>query len=436
MTDAPTSQLYPALFSDAGIMAIVSDAAQVAAMIRVEAALARAEGAVGVIPKDMGQALAGALDRADVPLHALAQGAALAGVAVPALVAELRTQLPQEAGHWLHWGATSQDIVDTALVLTAREALGLLAERLARVLDSLEALSRRHEALPMAGRTRGQVATPITFGLKAARWAQPLVQAEAGLGQLRDQAFRVQFGGASGAGTAVAPHGPKIGAALAKELGLRNVPPWHTDRGPFRAMARWAEDVALGVARFAGDVLLLARSEIAEVTAGTGGGSSTMPQKANPVTAEAARSAAEVARTEATALSAAGVQAEERDGTYWPLEWLYLPRMLSALGAVLAHAETLAGTVQPVPGAMARTLEEHPGVMAEAASFALARQMPRAEAQARIKAALGGKDGLAAALGGIEDASRVLDPASVVPACSAEAERVWAERVRWEGSWT
>lgn len=428
----PTSQLYPALFGDAELGACLSDTSQVAAMITVEAALASAQARLGVIPDGAAQELARALDKAEVAPEALATGAAEAGVAVPALVTALRAQVPEAAGHWLHWGATSQDIVDTALVLTARQALGVMAGRLAALLDTLAGLSAAHDALPMAGRTRGQVATPISFGLKVARWAQPLVRAEAALDRLAQDAFWVQFGGASGANTAVTPHGPDVSAALAAELSLHDAPPWHTDRAPLRAMARWCEDLALGLAKMAGDVLLLSRSEIGEVSTGAGGGSSTMPQKANPVTAEATLAAAERALEAARPLVSA--HAEERDGAAWPLEWVRLPALLIATGAALNHGARLADLVRPEPQAMARTLAAHPGVMAEAASFALASVMSRPEAQARIKAALASGQGLQAALADATDFQ--LDPASCIPACQAEARRVWAQRRTWEGSWS
>ncbi|KNG93432.1 hypothetical protein ATO11_12560 [Pseudaestuariivita atlantica] len=431
-----TSEIYASLYGDAEVAACLDDATQVRAMIRVEAALARAEGAVGVVPDEAAARLAEALDGIGIAPGDLAEGAAQAGVVVPALVAALRRGLPDDLAHWVHWGATSQDIVDTAMVLCLRDAMDAIAARLVRVIDGLQRLSNAQAVQVMAGRTRGQVATPVTFGLKAARWAQPLLGAEAGLDALARALFRIQFGGASGAGTAIAPHGPAVGAAMARELGLHDAPPWHTDRSPYLALAAWAQGVAAGLSKCAGDVILLVRSEIAEVTAGAGGGSSTMPQKANPVGAEAIRALAVLCGQAAQGLAGFAAHAEERDGTAWPLDWVYLPQLVVSLGAALRHAEALVTSLDPRPDRMAATLAAHPGVMAEAASFALARHMPRAEAQARVKAALAGETPMAQAFADIdEDWAAVLDPASVIPACRVEATRVFATRQRWSGSW-
>ncbi|WP_373355234.1 lyase family protein [Pseudoroseicyclus sp. CXY001] len=412
-----------ALFVEGEIAGLFSGAALTAAMIRVEAALAEAEAEAGVIPAEAGRAIAEGLAGLEIDPGALAEGTASAGVPVPALVAALRKALPEEAAAFVHWGATSQDIVDTALVLQYRAALGILEARAARLIAVLKAASEAHADLVMAARTRSQVATPITFGLRAARWAQPVIAEAAALPALRAR-LTVQFGGASGANTSVAPHGPAVSAGLAARLGLPDRPAWHTDRGAVQALGQWAARLGTGLAKMAGDLILLGRT--GEVTAGIGGGSSTMPQKSNPVAAEAILTLTRLTATLAPALSAP--HAEERDGAAWALEWLTLPQMLADTGAALAHAITLAETLRPDPAALRTPLDDG-AALAEAASFALAPHLGRAEAQALVKEAAEADAPLIEALQRLTDAPvdwSALTPEAVIPACKAAAAQVFA----------
>ncbi|MGZ9808876.1 lyase family protein [Pseudoroseicyclus sp. H15] len=416
--------LLGALFVEEEVAGLFSGGALSAAMVRVEAALAEAEGAVGAIPAEAGQAIASGLAGVTIDPTRLAEGTAGAGVPVPALVKELRAALPAETAEYLHWGATSQDIVDTALVLQYRVALDILEARAARLTAALKAASETHAELVMAARTRSQVATPITFGLRCARWAQPVLAEAATLPALRAR-LTVQFGGASGANTAVAPHGPAISAALAKRLGLPEGPAWHGDRGAIAALGQWAARLSSGLAKFAGDLILLGRT--GEAMAGQGGGSSTMPQKSNPVAAEAIVTLARLTATLAPALTQP--HAEERDGAAWALEWLTLPQMLADTGAALAHAITLAETLRPNPGALRAPLTDG-AALAEAASFALAHHMGRAAAQALVKQAASDDRPLIEALQALTDAPidwSALTPEAVIPACKKAAAQVFSQ---------
>ena len=205
---APVSLAGPLLeplFGDPEAAAILSDAAFVDRMVSVEAALALACADAGLIPAAAARDIAAHLAAARPDMAVLAAGTASAGVAVPALVEMLRQGLPEQTGAWLHWGATSQDIVDCAHVLQWSAMLDLLEARLNRLLDLMQAASLAHADTPMAARTRSQIATPITFGLRIAQWAQPLIGLSQDLPQLRRRLLRVQFGGASGSGSAVDP---------------------------------------------------------------------------------------------------------------------------------------------------------------------------------------------------------------------------------------
>lgn len=383
------SAVLAPLFGDAEAGAAFTDAAEVAAMVAVERALARAEGAVGVIPAEAAAAISDGLAGFVPEPAALAAGTLSAGVPVPALVAALRKPLPAEAGQWLHWGATSQDIVDTALALRLQPVLALLDARLAALADTLAAAARRWRDLPFAGRTRSQVAAPITFGLRVAHWRQPLPVLGADLARLAPRLTRVQLGGAVGANSAIFPHGPAVAAALARELGLHDAPAWHTDRAALGAFAGWCAALTGALGKMAGDLILMGRSESGEARAGAGGGSSTMPQKANPVAAETITALARLTACLTAPVHLAALHAEERDGAAWGLEWLVLPQIVVATAAALRHAEGLADTLAPDAERMREVLEAGGGVaLAEAASFLLAAHMPRADAQALVKKAV------------------------------------------------
>ncbi len=427
------SPLYGALFGDPELAALVGDTAAIAGMVRFEAALARVQGGLDVIPEASGRAIEAGLDGLTIPPETLASGVASTGVAVPALVAELRKHLPPEHGQFLHWGATSQDVIDTAHVLCWRAALDVLERRLGGLIDAFEEQSRAHASVLMAGRTRSQIATPITFGLRIAQWAAPLIEAETALAPLRDKVLKIQFGGASGANTAIAPNGPAIAMGLAQALDLRFAPPWHSDRTGPRTLAHWLGDLAVALDKIAGDMMLMSRSEIGEARAGAGGGSSTMPQKANPVGAEAVRVLSHLARTAQMGLTLSGGHAEERDGVNWTLEWTLVPQMLMAIGAAMTHATALAKSLKGDADRMAHHLSANSGVMAEAASFALAQTMPRAEAQARVKqAAATGKpliDALTELEPGIDWATRLQPDAAIAP-CKQIAEQILSARKR------
>lgn len=428
------STVYGGLFGAPAVADLFSDAADVAAMIAVERALARAEGRCGVIPAAAAAAIDAGLAGIVISPEALASGTASAGVPVPALVAALRAKLPPEAGQWLHWGATSQDILDSALALRLDRAMGGFAVALDAVIAALDAASLRWADQPMAGRTRSQIAAPITFGFRIARWAQPLVELRTELETLRPRVARVQFGGAVGSNAAIAPHGEAIIAALAAELGLLAAPPWHTDRAAIGALAGWCAGLCVALGKMAGDLILLGRNESVEAVAGAGGGSSTMPQKANPVAAETIIALARFAAGLTGPVHLAALQAEERDGSAWALEWLVLPQTVVAAAACLRHAEALAQSIVPDPRRMAEVLAFGGGaVMAEAASFILADRLPRAEAQvivaAAVRAAAEGPETLAEALTrlapGAENWAAALDPAKDVRAARAAARAIF-----------
>lgn len=434
MTPAPLdSPLTAPLFGDAEAAAILSDRAFIARMIEVEAALALASAEVGLIPAAAGGRIAAALAGLQLAPEALGPGMASAGVPVPALVKQLQAALGADAG-WLHWGATSQDIVDSAQAMQWRALLALLGGRLGGLIDALQAASAAADQ-PMAGRTRSQIATPITLGLRLAGWAQPLIGLEAELPALRGRLLRVQFGGASGSAAVAGDHAAALSAALARRLGLRDAPCWHGDRSGVVSLGAWLAALTAALAKLARDLIVMGRSEIGEARAGTGGGSSTMPQKSNPVAAEAVVTLAALTASLQPALALAASPLEERDGAAWALEWLALPQMGMAAATALRHAAGLIDTLAPAPERMAAHLAaDHASALSEAASFALAAHMPRPDAQALVAEALAAAraEGLSlpAALARHPRAAGLADwPATLTPQAQAAPARAMAQRI-------
>ena len=378
-----------ALLEDAEIAALLDDTALARAMVRVERALALVQGRLGVIDPGIAARICARLAEYQPDLAALARGTAAAGVPVPALVGQLRRAVGGEAAGFVHWGATSQDIVDTALVLQLREVLDRLDDRLAALATALARLADAHRATVAPARTRFQQAVPTTFGLKAAGWLAPLPRHRQRLAELRPRLLLVQLGGAAGNLAALGGQGVAVMEALAAELQLGcPAMPWHAQRDGPAECAGWLSLVTGTLGKMGLDLLFLAQTEIAEARDPQGGGSSTMPQKANPVRAEALVTLARRNATLLAGLHQALLHAQERDGAAWQLEWALLPEMAAATGAALAHADALARTlVVDAPRGQANLAAALDLPFAEAATFALARRLPRAQAQALVETA-------------------------------------------------
>ena len=388
MTALPRG-ILTALLADAEAAALLDDAAQAKAMVAVEAALARVEARQGVIPAAHGEAIAAALAGVEPDLADLARGTVSAGVPVPALVAQLRRRVGPPADDSVHWGATSQDIVDTALVLQLRRVLAVLGGRLDALAAALAGLAEAHAATPMIGRTRFQQAVPTTFGLKAAGWLAPLQRHRRRLAELEPRLLLVQFGGAAGNLVALGDKGVAVMEGLAEELDLScPAMPWHSQRDGPAELASWLALVTGSLGKLGQDVLLLAQNEVGEAREAAGGGSSTVPQKSNPILSEALVTLARRNAALVGGMHEAMLHAHERDGAAWALEWSVLPEMISGTAAALAHADRLVRSLVVDPAAMRRTLDAAHGLhLAEAASFALAEHEGRARAQEMVKAA-------------------------------------------------
>ncbi|MEL6889300.1 MAG: lyase family protein [Pseudomonadota bacterium] len=382
------SALYGGLFPTGDVGRLWSDAAEVRAMLLVEGALARAQGGLGVIPEISSAFIHRAAMEVQIDPAALATATGRNGVAVPALVAAFRKAMEApEHANYVHWGATSQDIIDTGLMLRLRQTLAVLEARLGDAVRTIGAGAERYAETPMAARTYGQVATPTSFGAVLAQWGAPLADAADALPGLRDRALWVSLSGAAGTSSALGPQAGQVRAAMAEALGLRDPGrSWHTDRGPLLRIATWMAEVVAALAAMGASLVALAASEVGEVQLAGAGGSSTMPQKANPVGPSVLVALGHQMSGLMANLQAAATHQHQRDGAAWFTEWMVLPQIALSGAAALETACAVLEGLEPMPGRMLGHLGGAGLIHAEALSFALAAHMPRADAQAATKA--------------------------------------------------
>lgn len=378
------SGLFQAAFVDPEITALFSDAAWVEALVRVEVTLASVQASAGVIPSSAATSIAERARSFVAQPAKLAAGIEQDGFPIIELVAQLRAHVGGDAARFVHWGATTQDILDTALVLQLRETLDRIDARLAALTDALAKLADRHRATLMVGRTHAQPALPITFGLKVAGWLAPLVRHRRALAQLRPRVLNVQLGGAAGTLASLGAKGPAVVDALAASLRLGTLPmPWHTQREGLLEFSSRLALVSGSVAKFAQDTLLLAQAEIGEVRTASGqGGSSAMPQKQNPIRSETVLVAARAAAGEQAALLGTPPPEHERGTQTAQAELLHLPRVCAFAGGALRAAAQLASELVVDDARMRSNLAATHGVLlAEAATLVLTRHLDAAMAR-------------------------------------------------------
>lgn len=383
------SALYRDLFVEPETARLFSDNAEIRAMMLVEGALAKAQGALGMIPETSGAFLHRAAMEIAVDPSGLARETGRNGVPVPALVAAMRDALDApEHAQYLHWGATSQDIIDTGLILRLRQALSLIEAHQVRLLRGLGALAQTHADTPMAGRSYGQMATPTSFGAVVASWGWPHLGHLDRLDALRPRLLQVSLSGGAGTGAIFGEAGPALRAALARALGLADPGHgWHSTRDGIAELAGWLTLVAGSLGKLGEDLGLLAQSDTGEVRFGSAGASSTMPQKQNPVGASVLVALSQHVIALNGAVQGAARHRQQRDGAAWFTEWLSLPPMIMAVAKGLSLAADLVETLAPQTDRMAQNLADPLDlIQAEALSFALAAHMPRPDAQAIVKA--------------------------------------------------
>lgn len=417
----------------------------VAQMLAFEAALARAEAAVGLIPAEAARAIAAAcrVERFDVP--ALYGEAVAAGTLAIPLVRALTERVPPAARGYVHWGATSQDAIDTALVLQMRDGLALLRADLLAVGAACAALAEQHRRTLMPGRTLLQQALPIPFGLKAARWLAMVARQVARLDALAERVLVVQCGGAVGTLAALGAAGPRVAERVAAELGLA-VPdlPWHAERDRIAEVAAGLGVIAGAMAKIAGDLVLLAQTEVGEAAEGAApgkGGSSAMPQKRNPVDATFALAAARRAIGQVPVILGAMAQEHERAAGGWQAEWAALPDLFLATAAAVDRTRSALAGLEVDAARMRANLELGGGaIMAEALTMALAPRLGPSEAHRLVgRAAARARetgttlrdvalaDAEIRAVLSAEEVERALDPAAYLGSSEAFIDRALAD---------
>ena len=334
---------FEAIFVPADAAEAVSDRAWLDALLDAERALVNAGSLAGLVPPDAAAMVAAACVVDLYDTDELAEQGRAAGNPVEPLVRALRERVPEHA-EYVHRGATSQDIVDTAAMLVAQRACGVLDDELGAVAALCAALADEHRGTVMAARTLLQQAVPTTFGVKAAGWLVGVVESRRRVAAVAAE-LPAQLGGAGGTLAAFGDRGLELLRLYAAELDLREpVVPWHTERAPVVALAGALAGAAGAVGKIAGDVVLLAQTEVAEVAEAAPGGSSTMPHKRNPVAAVLADACVRQAQAQASVLFASSVQQHERAAGAWHAEWSALRGALAATcGAAAAVRRSLDG---------------------------------------------------------------------------------------------
>lgn len=343
--------LLSALAGDAEIEALLADPAQLAAMLRFERALAEAQAEAGMISSEAAAAIARAIDQFAPDWEGLALGMARDGVVVPTLVAQLRRHIAPEHAAALHKGATSQDAVDTALMLQLSAVIAILIDRLSALLAGLDVLADRHGSQPLMAHTRMQQALPSSWGAKLATWVNPLRRHQKALEEVRRSLLVIQLGGPIGDRSSFGPYGDAVARSLARQLDLGLAEPWHTARDPLVGFASLLALLTGTLGKIGADVTLLAQNEIGALTLSGGGSSSAMAHKSNPVNAEALVALARYNAGLVGTLQQAMVHENERSGAAWTLEWLTLPPIVVTAGASLRLCRTLVQqlNIAPVP---------------------------------------------------------------------------------------
>jgi len=371
--------------------AAFSPQAHVREMLTFEAALARAEARAGIIPQEAATVIAANCRVELFDVTALYREAAVAGTPAIPLVRMLTAQVEGDAQKFVHWGATSQDAIDTALMLQMRDGLDLLVEGLLGMCAACATLAEQHRHTLMAGRTLLQQALPITFGLKAARWLALATRQVHALRERRERTLAVQLGGAAGTLASLKDNGLRVVALLAEELGLPAPDlPWHTERDRVAEIASALGVVAGAMAKIAGDVVHLSQTEVGEVSEGAAPGkgrSSAMPQKHNPVDATFAIASARLAVGVVPVILSAMAQEHERAVGGWQAEWPTIPDLFRFTASAVERVRGAVGDLQIDPARMRANLDLNGGlIMAESLTMALAPHVGRPEAQRIVQA--------------------------------------------------
>jgi 3-carboxy-cis,cis-muconate cycloisomerase len=387
--------LFDKMFRCPAIEEIFADGESLQTLLNFEAALARAEAKAGVIPEPDARAIAAACRVNQFDVEEIASRAALAGnIAIPLVkkLTELVAATNKDAARFVHWGATSQDAIDTAMVLQLRRALEVLDQDMARMAATLAELAEKHRATPVVARTWMQQALPTTFGFVAAGWLDAIVRHRSRLAHLRTHNLVLQFGGAVGTLAALSGRGPQVAKVLAEELQLPfPAIPWHTHRDRLAEVATALGLCVATLGKIARDISLHSQTEIGELAEPSGegrGGSSSMPHKHNPVTCAAVLATATRVPGLVSTMLAAMVQEQQRALGGWQAEWETLPEIVRLSGGALHHLANMLPGLQVDAARMRENLDATRGlIFAEAVTMALGDRLGKMPAHMLVEGA-------------------------------------------------
>ena len=384
-TSAIDSMLFRDIFGSADMRHVWSDEFRTQKYLDWEAALARAEASVGIVPREAADEITRGCRVENIDFERYAAETFNIGYPVLGLVHQIAELCQGDAGNWCHWGATTQDITDSATILQIKASFDLVEKDLDRAIAAATTLARDHRSTPMAGRSNLQQAVPITFGFKMARLLATLKRHRARLAEIRPRIEVFEFGGAAGTLATLGDKGLAVQEALAREIGLAQPEiAWHTERDRIAEAGCFMGLLTGTLAKFATDLKLMMQTEVGEASepyVANRGSSSTMPQKRNPISCCYIHACAANVRQGVAALLDAMVEDHERATGPWEIEWIALPAVFTLAGGALAQACLVLEGLQVHDGQMRRNLDLTKGfVVSEAVMMALAPRMGRDEA--------------------------------------------------------
>ncbi len=388
------SEYFGSTFGDPAVQRIFTDEGRFSGWLRVEAALARSQARLGLIPEEAAQSITNAAKVENLDTKKMAEEYQKVGFPILPLVHELAKCCDKESARWIHWGATTQDIVDTGLVLQMKDAFSIIGSQLDMLISAVSNLSEEHRLTVMAGRTFQQHAAPITFGFKVAVWLDELLRHRDRLPDIKKRALVCQFGGAVGTLATLGDKGLDVLKELSQELELEEPAiSWHTSRDGWAEAIFWISMVGATLAKIATEVATLMRTEVDEVREPYEpgkGGSSTMPQKRNPVACPIIMSIGNKLRESVSSQLTAMVQEHERSVSAMPLEWLAIPEAFVLLSGSLQHAIPMLEGLQVDKKKMLTNLSMGGGLlMAEAVMMGVAPKIGRNQAHDLVFGAAG-----------------------------------------------
>lgn len=391
MSTAYDSCLFKNIFGTQEIREVFSDDSYIRNMITTEISLAKAEGQCDIIPNSIGDAIyefGKDLDHFSIDKSLLGEQTDIVGYCVLPLLNQLTSQFPENLGGYLHWGATTQDIMDTASMLQIKKALEIVEKYLLDLMQILKDLAQKYKETPMAGRTHWQHALPVTFGYKCAIWLSSLQRSFSRLQELKPRCLLVQFGGAAGTLASLgndSNKGLNVRAKLANLLGLNNPSiTWHVARDGIAEIINLLAIICGSLGKVALDIIAMSSNELDEVSepyVSHRGASSTMPQKRNPISSEYILAASKVVRANAGLVLDGLVADFERASGPWHLEWVAIPESFISTVGSLHQMKFVLGGLEVKTDSMLRNLESTKGlIVAEAVMMGLAPFIGRHDA--------------------------------------------------------